>query len=145
MQETRRQRLQSVILEEVSRLVSRELKDPRVPAVTFTACEVTQDADQATLFVTLFGSMVNQDPNEIETSDTRRKMKECLEGLGSAQGFLRKNLGKILNVRHVPNLIFKEDKGLTNSTRVRELLQQIDSEKKKAPSDDANDTADSKG
>ena len=55
MQETRRARLQAVIQEELSVVVPREVKDPRVPSVTFTQVEVTQDGSQATVFVADLG------------------------------------------------------------------------------------------
>ncbi len=126
MQETRRQRLQSVILEELSVMVSREVKDPRIPAITFTSCEVTQDASQATLFVSILGAMAADDT---DSPAARKRMQECLDGLHSAGGFLRRALAKILNIRHTPQLIFKEDKGLVNSTRVHELLKKLDDER----------------
>jgi len=56
MQATRRMRLQAVIQEELSMIVPREVKDPRVPSVTFTAVEVTPDGGQATVFVAILGA-----------------------------------------------------------------------------------------
>ena len=66
MQATRRARLESVILKELSTVVPRSIKDPRVPPVTFTRAEVTEDGSQATVFVTLLGGgMTDRDGNEI--------------------------------------------------------------------------------
>lgn len=120
MQSTRRMRLESVIQQELSVVVSRELKDPRVPAVTFTSVELTEDGSQATVFVTLLGGFIKED-NE----DSKNKIKDCIKGLTSASGFLRKHLARVLTVKHIPNLIFKEDKGLENVIRVQELLKKI--------------------
>lgn len=118
MQETRRQRLQSVILEELSTVVPREVKDPRVGSVTFTSCQVAQDGSHATVFVSILGG----------TEVGSKEMKDCLEGLTSASGYLRRHLAKILSLRHVPTLAFKEDRGFENTLRVNELLKKISSE-----------------
>lgn len=126
MQETRRARLESVIRDELSMMVSRELKDPRVPPVTITQVEVTPDGGQATVFLMILGARPEEDPNYPE------KMAETLKGLSSAAGFLRRHLAKVLNVRHIPALLFREDKGLANATRVYELLREISNEDKKS-------------
>jgi ribosome-binding factor A len=127
MQNTRRMRLQAVIQDELSQIVPRELKDPRIPPLTFTAVEVTTDASQATVFVALLGgSVVGIEGAPAPTEqELNRKMKECLQGLASASGFLRRHLARVLNIRHVPTLVFKEDRGFENAIRVQELLKQI--------------------
>jgi ribosome-binding factor A len=128
MQETRRQRLQAVILEELSMVVPREVKDPRVPSITFTNVEVTPDGSQATVYVSMLGaSQVNTD-DPVATKAAQQKMKECIEGLQSASGFLRRHIAKVLTVRHIPTLIFKEDRGFENTIRVHDLLKKISSE-----------------
>ncbi|HAR41817.1 MAG TPA: 30S ribosome-binding factor RbfA [Bdellovibrionales bacterium] len=127
MQETRRARLQAVILEELAHLVPKEIKDPRVPPVTFTAVEVTQDGSQATIFVAILGGAHGGHDGAPPLSDAaaEQRMKDCIEGLTSASGFLRRHLARILTVRHIPNLIFREDRGFENSLRVHELLRKI--------------------
>ena len=120
-------RLQSVIQEELSQIVPRELKDPRIPLVTFTAVEVTPDGSQATVFVAILGGARGGHDGTVTLSDAAAKarMKNCIAGLTSAAGFLRRHLAKILTVRHIPNLIFREDDGFENAIRVQELLKQI--------------------
>lgn len=122
MDKNRRARLESMIREELSMFVSRELKDPRVPALTFTQVSVTEDGRQATVFLLPFGQV------EAEPEDVRaERMRDCLEGLASASGFLRRHLAKVLTIRHIPELIFKQDRGLENSLRVHEILKKLDS------------------
>jgi len=120
MQPTRLERLRSVILEEMSLLISRELKDPRIPPLTITRVDLTPDAGVATLYVTILGMAVSEPTPEFEA-----EIKDALEGLKSASGFLRRALAKVLNIRHVPELQFKHDRGLANTLRVHELLKQI--------------------
>lgn len=124
MQETRRARLQAVILEELSVLV-RELKDPRVPLITFTRVEVTQDGSQATAYFTIFGTAAAADQEGFDEKKHREEAKACIEGLNSASGFLRKNLARALTVRHIPALVFREDRGFENALRVHELLKKM--------------------
>ncbi len=127
MQATRRMRLQAVIQEELSQVVPREVKDPRIPPVTFTAVEVTEDGSQATVFVAILGGAQGGHDGAPPLSEqgAKLRMKDCLDGLGSASGFLRRHLAKILSVRHIPSLVFREDRGFENAIRVQELLKKI--------------------
>jgi ribosome-binding factor A len=122
MQSTRRARLESVLQKELSVFISRELKDPRVPSLTITAVEVTPDGGYANVFISLLGASLSQMPEESQKKD---QVKKCLEGLASAAGFLRRHLAQVLNVRHIPELKFRQDVGFDNATRVYELLKQI--------------------
>ena len=128
MQEVRRQRLQGVILEELS-MLARTLKDPRIPPLTFTSCEVTPDAEQATVYVLILGGskaeFEGEDIPALSDEGARLRMKDCLDGLASASGFMRRHLAKILSIRHIPQLVFREDKGLDNSLKVHALLKKI--------------------
>lgn len=144
MNETRLARIRAVILEELSTVVAREVKDPRVPLVTFTQVELTPDASQATVYVSILGSLGGpglvsesaaegapvgevDEAAEARVREATHQMKQCLVGLNSAAGYLRRHLAKVLNIRHVPNLTFKEDRGLANASRVHELLKKISS------------------
>lgn len=123
MQPNRRARLESFIHEEVSQIVLREIKDPRIPDITFTKVVVSKDGRYATLHVLIFG----QKPDD---PDKDAKMAACIEGLNSAAGFMKRKLAKSLSMKNIPNLIFREDKGLDNTMRVHEILKKIDAEKK---------------
>lgn len=123
MQETRKARLASVIQQELSVAV-RSIKDPRVPSVTFTQVEVADDGSQATIYVMILGG-----EGSLGDHADRAAIRDCLEGLKSASGYLRRHLAKILTIRHIPSLFFKEDRGLANVSRVHELLKQVESGK----------------
>lgn len=128
MNATRRARLAAVIREELSIAIQRELKDPRVPSITITGVQVSEDAGQATIQVAVLGG------GQGDESESRKRGNECIQGLNSAAGFLRRLIAPSLNLRHVPALHFKEDRGFENVARVHELLRQIaDSESKKGP------------
>lgn len=124
MEKTRRARLESAIREELTTLIPRELKDPRVDSITITGVSVTQDAGMATINVMLFGTMGDDSP------ETRERMRLCLDGLNSAAPYLKRLLSRILRIKQTPDLTFKEDRGLANTLRVHELLKQIEDEQK---------------
>lgn len=130
MQEMRKQRLASVIQQELSVAV-RSIKDPRVPTVTFTQVEVADDGSQATIYVMVLGGS-----GSLGDHADREAIRDALEGLKSAAGYLRRHLAKILTIRHIPQLFFKEDRGLANVSRVHELLKQVDAGKTATESDE---------
>jgi ribosome-binding factor A len=127
MQPTRRARLEALIQQELSIVVPREVKDPRVPALTFTSVQVTPDGGLATVSLTLFGAGLTMagELTEEEEAQHAKEMKDCLAGLASASGYLRRHLARVLTIRQVPILVFREDKGLANTMRVHELLKKI--------------------
>jgi ribosome-binding factor A len=114
-------RVASMMKDELSLLINRELKDPRVPFVTVTNVELTRDVKQATVYI----SIVSIDQTYTDPDLT----KQVLEALRDAKGFLRKQLAAIMQLRSIPDLLFKEDKGLENTLRVNEILKQLEAEK----------------
>ncbi|NDG86146.1 MAG: ribosome-binding factor A, partial [Proteobacteria bacterium] len=56
--------------------------------------------------------------------------QECLDGLERAKGYIKKSISKTMQLRFMPEFLFREDKGLENTLRVHELLKQISDEKK---------------
>jgi ribosome-binding factor A len=133
MQENRRGRLAAVILQELSRVVPREVKDPRVPTVTFTEVEVTEDGSEAKVYFAILGGprgVIDGDIPPLSEEAARLRVQDCMAGLNSAAGFLRRHLAKVLTIRHIPKLQFKSDQGLENSARVFDLLKKIEAESK---------------
>ena len=122
MDEIRLNRVRSMMKDELSLLINREMKDPRVPMVTVTNVELTRDAKQATVFISIIAVT--------ETYTDPDLMRQVLEALTEAKGFLKKSLGSLMQLRFIPDLIFKEDKGLENTLRVNEILKQLAAEKK---------------
>ncbi len=103
-------RVGQLLREELSRLIRREVKDPRVGLVTITDVDVTPDLEHATVYV--------------RTVEIGRSMEDLLEGLRSAAGYLRHALGKELHLRRIPELAFEEDRSLDRARRIETLLDQ---------------------
>ncbi len=130
MQPQRLARIKSVMQEELSVLISQHLKDPRVSNVSITRIELTPDAGNANVFITVLGAGLVADGDKsiedpIQDRGETAEIEQCLEGLRSATGFLRREIGKALTLRATPQLTFLADKGLDNSLRVHELLKKI--------------------
>ena len=107
----RSERLAELILHEVAGLITNELKDPRIGFVTVTEVRVTNDLKLARVYVSILGDAAIR--------------QESLNGLEAAAGFLRKALGKALQVRYTPNLAFFLDESLDHADRMQTLMNAI--------------------
>ena len=94
--------------------IFRELKDPRVTSafLSLVRVEVTSDLSYCTVKV-----------SAIEGLD---KAKEAVKGLRSASGFIRRELGHRLRLRHVPELIFEATDSIEYSANISRILNSLD-------------------
>jgi ribosome-binding factor A len=106
----RSRRLEEQLLRLLADLVRREVKDPRIGAVTLTAVEVSPDLSHATVYFLPFG--MGKDPAPV------------VEGLGKAAGYLRTLVGKQLTLRHTPQLHFKLDTTLEKGMALNALIKE---------------------
>ncbi|HYF77517.1 MAG TPA: 30S ribosome-binding factor RbfA [Symbiobacteriaceae bacterium] len=118
MSTQRAARLGDQIREELSNLIRQELKDPRIGFVSIVKVEVAGDLRHAKVFASVLG-------------DEKQK-KDSLKGLTSASGFLRTELGKILQLRYTPELHFVLDESIEHGTRIAQLLVQVQKEQEKS-------------
>jgi ribosome-binding factor A len=111
LQGRRTDRLGHQIRVELAELVSREVKDPRIGFATVTRVELSADLHQARVFVSVMG--------------TAQEQRNSLEGLASAAGFLRHEIGYRLALRRSPELAFVLDQGVQAGEKIEAILQQI--------------------
>ncbi|MBO76894.1 MAG: ribosome-binding factor A [Gemmatimonadetes bacterium] len=104
-------RLNEQLKREVSELVRRKVRDPRVGPVTITSIEVAGDLGSARVYVR------PQNPND--------ELSESLAGLEAAAPFLRRELGRSLHLRRVPELRFQQDHSLDQARRIEEILSDV--------------------
>lgn len=90
-------------------MLQHEIKDPRIGFVTITRVEVSSDLRNAKIYVSIYGSSVEQDAT--------------IKVLSSARGYIRSELGKRIRLRHTPEITFKLDTSALKSVRVMELLK----------------------
>jgi ribosome-binding factor A len=106
------------IQEELAILLQREIRDPRVASVSISEVEVTPDLLDARVRV------------RHPSGDEPAARRALLEGLRSASGVLRRELGQRLGLRTAPRLSFFYDEGLERRQRIDEVLAEIAREPK---------------
>ena len=107
----RPERLGHQIRVELGELLTRQVQDPRIGFATVTRVEMTADLHHARVFVSVLGS-----PEEQQST---------IEGLSSAAGFLRHEIGHRLALRRVPEMAFILDHGAEAGEKIEMLLQKI--------------------
>ena len=107
---TRRlERLNEQMRRDVSEILRSEVKDPRVGLITVTEARVSSDLSYARLYVRPL------DGNE----------EGMLEGLKAATPYIRRELGKRLSIRHIPELRFEPDRALEHALHIEKLLSEV--------------------
>ena len=107
----RNSRLNEQFKREISQILSHKVRDPRVGRVLVTEARVTQDLWLARIF---FRSL-----------DEDASAEETLKGLDAAAPFIRRELGKILTIRRIPELRFLPDTTLDSALRIEEVLREV--------------------
>jgi len=107
----RADRVAELIMAEMSDIIFREVNDPRLYEVTITAVKVTDDLRNARIFFVEMG--------KDECSDSIKT------GLAKATGFVRRELGKRLQLRCVPEIKFIHDNSFGYGNRIDKLLADI--------------------
>ena len=113
---SRIQRVNQLIREEISHLVQRELKDPRLGFVTVTEVDVSKDLRTAKVYVSVLGP----------ESD----WQGSLQALESARGFIRNWLVPRLRLRSVPHLTFHPDRSMAHAAHIQTVLEELKSEER---------------
>ena len=114
MSQLRIEKIQELMKQEISQIILRELKDPRIGFVTVTQVEVTGDLREAKVYVSIMGS--------------EEQIKDTWKGLQSSLGFIRREVGQRIRLRVTPDLSFQLDKSLDYSAHIQELLVKIKKE-----------------
>lgn len=109
------EKLQELIKQEVGKMLLYDIKDPRIGFVTVTEVEMTGDLREAKIFVSVMGN--------------DEQIKNSFEGLQSALGFIRREIGKRIRLRFTPEISFAPDKSLDYSEHIQKLLLQIEKER----------------
>jgi ribosome-binding factor A len=96
---------------EVAEILSRKIKDPRVQFVTVTEVKMTADLKIARVYVTT----LTPEPYEQQTAP----------GLKSAVGFIRTEIGRRLNLRYTPEIVFYQDTSAEYAHRIETILDSL--------------------
>lgn len=96
---------------ELSDIIGRKIKDPRIGFVTVTDVEVTGDLQQAKVFISALGD--------------EEQRENTLKGLAKAKGFIRSEIGSRIRLRKTPEIIFEWDESIDYGHRIDTLLNQL--------------------
>ena len=119
MQGKRLVRVNQLIKEEISMVLQRQLKDPRLGFVTVTEVDTTPDLKHAKVFVSVLGN--------------EKKRDKSLQGLEAAHGILQAKLAQELRMKRTPQLAFEYDPTVERGVRMTMLIDEL------APDDDDRD------
>lgn len=121
----RTQRVAEAVREVVSTAILLELRDPRIKNVTVLGAEVPGDLRSAKVSVSVMGGP--------------KQEHLAMQGLQSATGYLQKKVGERLDLRYVPILSFKLDRGLQNAAETARILAELDSQSEQSETDTDDD------
>ncbi len=103
------ERVNSLIRQEISELLQRQVKDPRLGNfITVTEVSTSPDLKYARVFVSRIGS--------------KEEKQETLSVLASAAGFFRRELAVRLKLRYIPELSFQWDDSIERGDRLLQLI-----------------------
>ncbi len=123
MSQHRSGRLKETMKEEISDIIRKEMKDPRIDDLTtITGVEVTKDLRHAKVYASVYGD--------------EQKQLDAIRGLQSAAGFIRTELARRIRLRHTPELTFHLDTSIAHGARISELINQVKKEEEKGPDSD---------
>ncbi|MDO4765762.1 MAG: 30S ribosome-binding factor RbfA [Eubacteriales bacterium] len=100
---------------ELSNIIQREVKDPRIDSfVSVVAVDTTGDLKECKVYISVLGN--------------EEKKAETMEGLRSSSGFIRRELAHRLNLRNTPNLHFILDTSIERGIEMSKLIADVRSE-----------------
>lgn len=117
MSTIRQEQVQQLLIREVSEMLLRDLKDPRLGFVTVTGAEITRDLRYAKVFVSVLGG--------------EEERTACLAALQRAAGRVRGEFARRAGLRIAPEIDFREDTGIARGARITQLLYEIEPELKR--------------
>ena len=105
-------RINSEVLKELSRIISREIKDPRIaPMTSVVSVEVAPDLKSCKAYISVLGD--------------ENVQKATLEGLNSAMGYIRKELAHSINLRNTPAITFIMDQSIEYGVNMSKKISEV--------------------
>lgn len=105
-------RINGEVQRELSNIIRGEIKDPRInPMTSVVSVEVAPDLKQCKAYISVLGDEQSQ--------------KDTLEGLQSAEGYIRKQLAAGINLRNTPEIIFIIDQSIEYGVQMSKLIDEV--------------------
>ncbi|MCH1623741.1 30S ribosome-binding factor RbfA [Fredinandcohnia quinoae] len=96
---------------ELSDIIGRKIKDPRIGFVTVTDVHVTGDLQQAKVFISVLGD--------------EEQRENTLKGLAKAKGYIRSEIGQRIRLRKIPEIQFEFDESIDYGNRIETIIHEI--------------------
>ncbi len=107
------ERINHMIQEEISNILMREVKDEDIKFVTITGCDTSNDLSYCKVYFTNLDS---------------EKKEEVLDSLNRASGFIRSELAKRIEIRHMPELKFIYDESIAYGEHIEAIIDKLNEE-----------------
>lgn len=107
------------IMKEIADLLMRKVKDPRVYGVTLTGIDLSDDLKHGRVFYSIMGE--------------KEDILKTQNGLDSAKGYIKREIGRRLNLRYMPDLIFQYDPTIETGNQMEKLFQKIHKDELRKP------------
>ena len=104
------ERINHMIMEEVSKILMLEVKDDDIKFVTVTDCDTSNDLSYCKIYVTVL---------------EQEKKEETLKALNNASSFIRGELAKRIEIRHIPELKFIYDESVFYGEKIDKIIDEI--------------------
>lgn len=105
-------RINGEVLKELSNIIRGEIKDPRInPMTTIVAVEVAPDLKTCKAYISVLGDKESQ--------------QSTIEGLRSAEGYIRSRLAKTINLRNTPQIKFFLDQSIAYGVSMSKLIDDV--------------------
>jgi ribosome-binding factor A len=111
----RTERVAETLRIELMDIILKELKDPKIGIATITAVRISPDLKHAWAGVSVFGEPDIQE--------------ETIAALKRANGYIRREIGKRLDFRVVPEIVFELDRAAEHSVKISKILNDLEREK----------------
>jgi ribosome-binding factor A len=111
-----------MLREELTDIIRREVKDPRLGFWSITRVEVPPDLRSARVFVSVLG--------------TDEERAATVKALSSAAGFIRHHLKPRLRMRQIPDLEFRDDRSMEHADRIGQTLRDLAAQSARRPAGD---------
>jgi ribosome-binding factor A len=115
MEGKRSEKVAELIQKEISQMLLKTVKDPRIGFVTITRVAVSEDCRSAKVYFSVAGTLAERE--------------KSTEGLNSAKGYVRKELGRRIRLKHTPEIMFQFDPSIEYAIHIGEVIHQLKHER----------------
>jgi ribosome-binding factor A len=124
MEGRRSEKVADLIQKEISQMLVKSIKDPRIGFVTITRVTVSEDCRFAKVYFSVAGTL--------------EERENSVKGLESAKGYVRKELGRRIRLRYTPEIMFQFDPSIEYAIHMEELIQSIHQQKEPKGDEEGN-------